>query len=134
MQVARVNTKLTERQQLDPAQVKQSAKARGYDNVFYATLGKMERKAEQGAYPHDPYEFLRTGRGQRADVLLEVIRERPVYNEPAIPARRPQPVTSATRQAFERSLNKLSRATTPKTRTQDVRSEEEKARDYEQER
>jgi hypothetical protein len=55
-QVARVNSKLPNSNQLDPERVKEVAKERKYDNVFYATLGQIERNAEKGTHTPGPYE------------------------------------------------------------------------------
>lgn len=55
-QVARLNSKLDAHEQLDPARVKEIAKERSYDNVFYDRLGKIERNAEKGTYTRKPYD------------------------------------------------------------------------------
>jgi hypothetical protein len=69
VQVARVNSKLADTQQLDPKRVKEIAKERKYDNVFYATLGKIERKAEKGTYTPNPYDYLSAGRVSKTGAL-----------------------------------------------------------------
>ncbi|RZK36561.1 MAG: hypothetical protein EOO57_06960 [Hymenobacter sp.] len=71
-QVARVNSKLSEKHQLDPEQVKAVAKERGYDTISYATLGKMERNAEKGTFTSEHYEYPRTGRVQQETALREL--------------------------------------------------------------
>ena len=133
VQVERVNSKLSEKHQLDPEQVKAVAKERGYDNIFYATLGKMERNAEKGTFTPEPYEYLRTGRVQQETALRELPAQK-LYADLPPPKRTPQqPTLPAAFQSLERSMNQLSRALAPKTRTQDVRSEAEKTHDYEHE-
>ena len=129
-QVARVNFKLSADDQLDPERVKEAAKARHYDNVFYATLGKIERNAEQGKFTPDPYSYLATGRVSKLPELREDTRpwpptqtyskdEKEVDTGKAIPS------------ALEQSIKRLSRAMATRSRTQDVRSEAEKQADYE---
>lgn len=132
VQVGRVNSKLSEKHQLDPEQVKAVAKERGYDNIFYATLGKIERNAEKGMFTPDPYEYLRTGRVQK-EMSLRELPSQQVYAEVPVSRREKQPAIPVAFQSLERSINQLSRAMATKSRTQDVRSEEEKARDYEHE-
>jgi hypothetical protein len=132
VQVARVNSKLTDKYQFDAEEVKRVAKERGYDNIFYATLGKIERNAEKGTFTPEPYEYLRTGRVQNGMQMRDVPSQQVVYMDPAPRAPR-QPTPPVAFQSLERTLNQLSRALTTKVRPQDVRSEEEKARDYEYE-
>jgi hypothetical protein len=132
VQVARVNSKLTDKHQLDAEEVKRVAKERGYDTIFYATLGKIERNAEKGTFTPEPYEYLRTGRVQNGTQLREVPSQQVVYVDPAPRAPR-QASTPVAFQSLERTMNQLSRAMAAKARTQDVRSEEEKAWDYEHE-
>ena len=132
VQVARANTKLSDAAQLDPTRVKEIAKERNYDNVFYDRLGQIERNGEKGKHTPDPYQYLTTGR---------VTKEPQMRNEPGInriptplPKREPMPEQRAGMQALERSMQKLARAIAPKGRSQDVRSEAEQAYDREYER
>lgn len=130
-QVARLNQKAPDRNQVDPERVKELARASNYDNTFYGRLGQLERAAEGGKFPRDPYEYLQTGK-KNENSKLEV-------GESAMPKYRPLEATThnANRHVlagFERSVDKLSRALAPTTKTQDVRSEEEKRRDFEHER
>jgi hypothetical protein len=133
VQVARVNSKLSEKNQLDTEQVKRVAKERGYNNVFYATLGKIERNAEKGTFTPEPYEYLRTGRVQKDIQLREMPSQQLVYTSPSPRTPKQQTIPVAF-QSLERTMNQLSRALAAKSRTQDVRSEAEQARDYEHER
>lgn len=131
-QVARVNSKLDPTQQLDPTRVKEAAKARGYDNIFYARLGQLEKNAEKKKHTPDPYEYLSTGKVQKVGELREMPGQQMVYVEP--PARpQKQPTISPAFQSLARTMTQLSHAMATKSRTQDVRSEEEKVRDYEHE-
>ena len=131
-QVRRVNSKLGEKHQLDLEQVKAVAKERSYDNIFYATLGKIERNAEKGTFTPEPYEYLRTGRVQKEMSLRELLSQQEYAEVPATRCEK-QLTMPSTFQALERSMNQLSQAIATKARTQDVRSEEEKAQDYEHE-
>ena len=126
IQVARVNTKWSPTSQLDPTQVKAAAKERGYDNIFYDRLGKIERGAEQGKFTPEPYAYLRTGLVQRVE-LVEIPSQRSPFAPPVRPVREER--ASPVFQHLERSMNQLARAIAPKARTQDVRSEEERLRD-----
>jgi hypothetical protein len=132
VQVARVNSKLDATQQLDPVQVKEAAKERGYDTIFYARLGQLERNAEKKKFTPEPYQYLSTGHVQKVGALRDIPNEQVVYTDPAPRAPR-RPTLSAAFQSLERTMDDLSRALATKARTQDVRSEEEKARDYEYE-
>jgi hypothetical protein len=132
VQVARVNSKLDATQQLDPVQVKDAAKERGYDNIFYARLGQLERNAEKKKFTPEPYEYLRTGHVQKVGALREMPSQKMEYTETAPRAPR-QPTLSVAFQSLERTMSQLSRALATKARAQDVRSEEEKARDYDYE-
>lgn len=135
-QVERVNTKLGEGQQLDAGRVQQAAQARGYDRVFYTTLGRIERNAEAGKYTRRPYDYLATGRvSQRATLQLEMggppRREQP--ERPVQAAREAKP--SAGMRVLEQTMNDLARALSMATRIQDMRSKAEKdsEKDSEQE-
>jgi hypothetical protein len=118
---------LDARLQLDPARVKDMAKERKYDHVFYATLGQIERNAEKGTCTPQPDDYLTTGR---------VVRESPLRTGRAIdpnwafstpmPKCREEPQQAAGMQALERSSQQLGTAMAPNGRTQDVRSEAEK--------
>ena len=134
VQVARVNTKLMAHEQLDPNRVKEAARERNYDNVFYATLGQIERNAEKGNAPA-PYAYLATGRVAREPQLRTgriFDPNREFAN--ALPKRREEPEHSPGMQAVQRSVKKLGTALAPKGRTQDVRSDAEKEQDREIER
>jgi hypothetical protein len=88
VQVARVNSKLTDKHQLDTDEIKRVAKERGYDTIFYATLGKIERNAEKGTFTPEPYEYLRTGRVQNGMQMRDVPSQQVVYMDPALRAPR----------------------------------------------
>ena len=129
-QIARVNSKLSADNQLDPERVKEAAKARGYDNVFYATLGKVERNAEQGKFTPDPYSYLATGRVSK---LLELRDDtQPWPPTPTYPpGEKEVDISQGIANTLEQSITRISRALAQKSRTQDVRSEAEKQRDHE---
>ena len=131
-QVARVNSKLDATEQLDPTRVKEAAKERNYDNVFYDRLGKIERNAEKGTYTHNPYEYLATGRVSKAGELRmnEVASFHPT---PAPPRQEKQPDFGNGISSIEQTINKMSRAMAAKSKTQDVRSKAEKEQDREYE-
>ena len=132
VQVTRVNTKLPARDQLDPTRVKEAARERNYDNVFYATLGQVERNAEKGKHTPEPYAYLSTGRVAREPQLRtgRSLDPSAQFSTP-LPKRREEPEQSAGMQALERSVQKLSTALAPKGRTQDVRSDAEKEQEWE---
>lgn len=135
VQVARVNTKLMAHEQLDPARVKAIAKERNYDKVFYATLGQIERNAEKGKDTPDPYAYLTTGRVTREPRLRTGRNlDHSAEFSTRLPKRQQEPVESPGIAALQRSVNKLASALAPKGRTQDVRSDAEKAQDREYER
>jgi len=132
-QVARLNSKLDASQHLDPERVKEVAKERSYDNVFYATLGKIERNAEKGTYTHNPYDYLATGQVSKAGELrMDATKN---FSTPAGLSRtqNEQELGGGTARAIEQTINKLSRAMAPKSKAQDVRSEAEKEQDREHE-
>jgi hypothetical protein len=132
VQVARVNSKLIVTQQLDPERVKEAAKERNYDNVFYATLGKIERNAEKGTYTPNPYDYLTTGRvSKTGELRMEIVRiTNPVT--PGYPAHDKAPEIGGGNLSYiDHAITRLSRAMAPKSRTQDVRSDAEKANEYE---
>jgi hypothetical protein len=131
-QTARINSKLDATQQLDPERVKEAAKARGYDNIFYARLGQLEKNAEKKKYTPQPYAYLSTGKVQRVEALQELPGPLMVYVTPA-PRPQKQPTISPAFHALARSIEQLSYALAPQSRPQEVRSEEEKAYDYEHE-
>ena len=132
VQVARVNAKLLalDAKQLDPARVKEVAKERKYDNVFYSTLGQIERNAEKGNSTPEPYAYLATGRVAR-EPQLRVGRaiDPTVEFAPRQPRRREAPQQSAGMQTMQKSVNQLAQALGTTGRTQDVRSEAEKKQD-----
>jgi hypothetical protein len=129
-QTARINSKLDATQQLDPERVKEAAKARGYDNIFYARLGQLEKNAEKKKHTPEAYAYLSTGKVQRVGALQELTGPLMVYVTLA-PRPQKQPTISPAFHALARSLEQLSYALAPKSRPQEVRSEEEKAHDYE---
>ena len=131
-QVARVNSKLGDWQQLDPERVKDAAKQRNYDNVFYDRLGKMERNAEKGTYTPDPYHYLTTGRVSKLGELQTELT-RPVLEVKYPKEEKEAEISGGGASVIAQSINRLSRAMTPKAKAQDVRSETEKAADYERE-
>ena len=135
VQIARVNSKLMAHEQLDPARVKDIAKERKYDNVFYATLGQIERNAEKGKDTPDPYSYLTTGRVTREPQLRmgRSLDPNEHFSTP-LPKRRPEPEQAPGIAALQRSVNKLASALATKGRTQDVRSDAEKEQDREIER
>lgn len=126
-QVARVNTKLALEHQLDPERVKEIGRQRAFDNGFYGNLGALERRAERGTYTPDPYDYLAIGRLAGRTIDERELGARPAlgraYSPP--PARAERPLLSG----MEHSVRQLVRSLTPASRTQDVRSEEEKRRD-----
>ncbi|MGI4734080.1 MAG: DUF5712 family protein [Janthinobacterium lividum] len=133
-QVARVNSKLHDTNQLDPERVKQAAKERNYDNIFYDRLGKIERNAEKGNYTPKPYDYLTTGLVTKEPELRVAKAFDPVAAFPrATPKREYEPEMSGALRAMEQSIARLSRAMAPKSKTQDVRSDAEKEQDREHE-
>ncbi|MFD2719696.1 DUF5712 family protein [Hymenobacter monticola] len=134
-QVARLNSKLDPSLHLDASRVKSIAKERQYDQVFYSTLGQIERNAEKGKYTPDPYGYLTTGRVSRLPQLrmdggLSAVPEpQPAYSN----ADNSPQIRGGSAAAFALSIQRLSRAMVPPTRTQDVRSEAEKKQESEQE-
>jgi hypothetical protein len=134
IQVARVNFKLDASQQLDPEQVKQAAKARNYDDIFYRRLGNVERNAEKGIYTPSPHQYLTTGRVVQLATLQVPVGDPPVRSvRPVQPEQLAAPSMSAGLRALEQAANRLARAMTPASKTQDVRNETEKEVDKEQE-
>jgi hypothetical protein len=130
MQVARANSKLGDWQQLDPERVKEAAKQRSYDNVFYAILGKIERNAEKGTYTPDPYQYLATGRVSRlAELQTELTWTVPEVNYPQ--DEQEAEILGGAASALTQAISRLSRALAPPSKAQDVRSEMEKEADYE---
>ena len=130
VQTARVNAKLLDYQQLDPDRVKQAAKVRNYDNVFYDRLGKIERGAEKGNFPAQPYDYLTTGRVAREPQLRTGRAIDPMVEfAPRQPKRREAPQQSAGMAVMQKSVNQLAMALGTTGRTQDVRSEAEKKQD-----
>jgi hypothetical protein len=133
VQVARVNTKLSDGFKLDPEKVKEAARVRNYDNVFYNRLGRIERNAEKGKITPGPHEYLRTGRVTQLAEVGDVIESdqkqtagnyAPAYEQPVVLER-------GWVVAAQRSISQLSQAMTLSSRTQDVRSDSEKAQEPE---
>lgn len=133
-QVARVNFKLDASQQLDPERVKQAAKARNYDDIFYRRLGNVERNAEKGIYTPSPHQYLTTGRVVQLAALQVTVGGPPVRAVRSVqPEQLAAPSMSAGLRALEQAASRLARAMTPASKTQDVRNETEKEADKEQE-
>lgn len=131
VQVVRINSKLDADQQLDPERVKEVAKERSYDNVFYFTLGKIERRAEQGTYTHNPYDYLTTGRVSEVG-KLRMPAGNDFFPTPTYSKLEKQPEAPAvTMSSLAQTIDRLSRAMVPKTKAQDVRGEAEKEAEYE---
>lgn len=134
-QVARLNSKLDVDLQLDPSRVKEIAKERNYDQVFYSTLGQIERNAEKGKYTPDPYDYLATGRVSRLPRLrLDGGLSARSGGKPFdYNYEKPREITGGSTAALGSSIKKLGTAMAPKGRTQDVRSDAEKKQDRESE-
>jgi hypothetical protein len=116
-QVGRLNSKLESWEQLDPARVKEAAKKRNYDNVFYATLGKIERRAEAGTYTPNPYYYLTTGRLTKAGEL-RMPEHQNFYPTPTYPKSEKQAeAPTVTMSSLEQTINRLSRAMAPKRKS-----------------
>ena len=134
VQVARVNTKLSDTEQLEPSKVKEAAKARNYDKVFYATLGQIERNAEKGTYTPGAYQYLATGRVVRIKSLQDEMGALPTAAfHTALPVRAAIQEAPAGLQALERAVTRLAHSLASPARTQDVRSDAEKEHEKEQE-
>ena len=135
VQVGRLNSKLSAGDGLDPEKVKEAARARGYDMVFYATLGRIERAAEAGNHTVHPYQYLTTGRvGAIATLRVEgAARTREPDGVTYAPREKQPQIQSSENAGFERSISKMMQAMKPKGRAQDVRSEAEQQRDSEME-
>ncbi|WP_195809374.1 DUF5712 family protein [Hymenobacter polaris] len=130
-QVARSNSKLNPAQHLDPERVKEAAKERKYDNVFYASLGRIERNAEKGIATINPYEYLTTGRVSEAGSLHMTMDDN-FFPTPTYPKEeKKHDASTITMSTMEQAIHKMSRAMAPKSKAQDVRSEAEKEQDSE---
>ena len=134
VQVARLNAKLEPRLHLDPERVKEVAKERKYDQVFYSTLGQIERNAEREKFTPDPYDYLATGRvSQLPQLRLDgglggrAARDKPLEHN----YEKPREITGGSDAVLSRSIKKLGTAMAPKGRTQDVRSDAEKEQGWE---
>lgn len=129
--IERINFFLSATSQLDTERVREIAKTRNHDSIFYGCLRSIERNAEKGSYPKNAYEFLATGEKSKGPTLD------PLGEKPQVPAvdytYRKRTVVTDTFQGLNQSVRQLSHALAPKIRTADVRSEAEKRRDYEQE-
>jgi hypothetical protein len=134
VQVARLNSKLDPSLHLDPERVKEIAKERKYDNVFYSTLGQIERNAEKGKHTPDPYDYLATGRvSQLPKLRLDGGLSRNAGTGFQAHSEKAPEITGGSNEAIGRSIKKLGTAMAPKGRTQDVRSDAEKEQDRENE-
>ena len=131
MQVARLNSKLDPSLHLDPNRVKEVAKERKYDQVFYSTLGQIERNAEKGKYTPDPYGYLTTGRvSQLPQLRMDGGLSGKTAGSRFQPSNEKSPeIHGGSGEAIGRSIKKLGKAMDPKGRTQDVRSDAEKAQE-----
>ena len=132
-QVARINSKLLPHEQLDPTRVKEAARERNYDNVFYATLGQVERNIEKGKHTPEPYQYLTTGRV--SGVVAMAMESGAGWAPAPTYAKKDQApeIHGGIAQALERSIKKLSQAMAPSGKSQDVRSDAERAQEQEQE-
>lgn len=128
-QVARINTKLYESMHLDPARVKEIAKERQYDRVFFSTLERIERNEEKGTYTPEPYEYLTTGRVARLPQLDEGQAVDPADYLTPMPKGWQEPEQLAGMQALERSLQKLEESIAARRRAQEVPKVVEKVRE-----
>lgn len=135
VQVARVNGKIGDPALfLDPRQVKAVAKARNYGQEFYGRLGRIERRVEKGEHTHQPYEYLTTGRVVKERGLVMETGRPAIPYVPAGPPQRPAvPASTLLTDGLQKVLDRLSRSLSARTRTQDVRSEEEKQRSTDRE-
>lgn len=130
VQVARLNSKVIESYKVDLKRVKQIARESKYGNGFYGRLDQLERAAERGSLPKDPYEYLQTGK-QHKGIQVEVGESQvPKYQAPAMTHYATARNVWA---GFERSVANLSQALIPITKTKKVRSEAAQRRDYERE-
>ena len=131
-QVARINSKLLPHEQLDPTRVKEAARERNYDNVFYATLGQVERNIEKGKHTPEPYQYLTTGRV--SGVVAMAMESGAGWAPTPTYAKKDQApeIHGGIAQALERSIKKLSQAMAPSGKSQDVRSDAERAQEQEQ--
>ena len=131
VQVARINTKLYESMHLDPARVKEIAKERQYDRVFFSTLGRTESNAVKGTYTPEPYEYLATGRVSRLphfdmDGGLEVeSAPSPFHFE----YEKAPEITGGGDAALRRSIDKLEEAIAARNRAHDAPRVAEKVRE-----
>lgn len=132
-QVMRLNSKLNSAQHLDPERVKEVAKGRKYDNVFYASLGRIERNAEKGTATINPYEYLTTGKVSEAGSLRMTLDDN-FFPTPTYPKEeKKHDAPTITMSTMEQAIHKLSRAMAVKSKAQDMRSETEKEQDSEYE-
>ncbi|MDU0372004.1 DUF5712 family protein [Hymenobacter endophyticus] len=60
--VAQVNLQLPADKQLDAELVKTIGQDRGFDRVFYSSLNRIGKRAEEGKPVEAPYQLLRTGK------------------------------------------------------------------------
>jgi hypothetical protein len=129
-QVAQLNSKLMAHEQLDPARVKDIAKVRKYDSIFYNRLGRMEQNAVKGKDTPEPYSYLTTGRVAR-EPQLEMGQSLDISKMICVipPRREKEWEQSAGIQALQRIVDRLSSELAAKSRTQDVRSSGEKAQE-----
>lgn len=99
------------------------ARERSYDDVFYKTLTRIERNAEQGTYTHNPYEYLATGRVSRSGELMFDDSDLP-HPTPTYPLREQEPeILRGSTYALAQTLERLSQALVPASKTQYVPSE-----------
>jgi hypothetical protein len=124
--VARINTKLDESMQLDPARVREIAKEREHDRVFFSTLKRIEHNTEKGTYTPEPYEYLATGRVYRLPLLDEGQSPDLADYFTPMPTGWQRPEQSAGMRAMERRVEEMEQALAATSQTHGVSSAAEK--------
>ena len=127
-QLIRINSKLIDGQKLDPGQVKEAARERNFDDVFYKTLGKIERRAEAGKITIDPIEYLTTGWVQQGVIFKKWQPQQapPPMSEELhdILTRQPRPGSGSAVAAIERRIQDLASTTQPLSASQRLEKEQ----------
>ncbi|MFD2788025.1 DUF5712 family protein [Hymenobacter rubripertinctus] len=127
-QLIRINSKLITGQKLDPDRVKEAARERNFDDVFYKTLGKIERRAEAGRITIDPIEHLTTGWVQQGVAFKKWQPQQappPMSRElHDILTRQPKPGVGSAVAAIERRIQELASATQPLNASQQREKEQ----------
>ncbi|MBT9394448.1 hypothetical protein KLP40_14850 [Hymenobacter sp. NST-14] len=80
--VEQVNAQLPADKQLDAERVKNIGQERGFDRVFYSSLSRIGKRAEQGKPVEEPYTLLRTG---KLNPAAEVSRAASLANRSVVP-------------------------------------------------